>query len=1102
MSCSNILSQIYNTNDIQKTGNDSVDITKGLVVLKATDITTNQIAAFDKDTFEYDLSSIIFESADDSVQLRCFTEDAWAHIEWSALQTHETTQVVNEASASYTELAQPKTVHIVPQADTQFATVQLPYGKTTLTAKIVADDPHFDTEYSVVIVKPNVYDASSGTGTIAQIRDLSFTPLALSDEELPDGAVADPDVYQDISFDRQTNDYTSSSTLYWVNEDVGDIVINLDMPSGVTVTNITYATDTPEDAEIYSSFENGKIKTLTSQKKYQIESAGGDHPLKITTHDSAGDRTYTVTIKKPASSDTSLRKFGYKITEESIPNPAKTNAGLLAKSGSPIGTETTDTETAKPYYGNCGTYYKLLADSDRATTPEKDYGQVQLSADYVRDITELTYYVTPFHKRAKIKYAIAQAEPAASSSEWNDYAIYNGTSTVGIPVDMTANDTSSTTLNKTLFIKVIAEDGTSKIHKIALTKPNANNAVIEAVYVTAKNERISGTKEILEKGKDNTFGSAAALPAAARLLDENDKSGSTQMIDAYTSELTFYVRMTNKNTPVTYSVTAADGTVIASGAATTEETYGSNHYRSFALTGLYDKTNPRYDGDTTITISAAGTDTVFTLRKPDNTITDLRSLTLASSTDIKSKQLSNLTQALTIDLKATTNTNIIELNAVTKSKTATITASAISTQVPNNYLPGGSIPVTVVQNATYPTDWTITLGDADTPIPQGKVTLTITVSNTGTASDKTYNIAITKDEDSESRLESLVITNADGTATIWDLAFDKDTYRTFEYKNSSGSYIPGNYPQGTRATYSVSHTSKTGKPSISVQTMQTGAKIEIFYYQSGSYSTIASGTTSLTHDLLETTESIAYQIRITSKDTSIRRQYNITLSYEGADLSQIGDASVSDGTYTYTSENVTAPSPIEFSVTSLSENISIAVSGENSEGTALTFNPVEQDPSDSKQWLISAPAGNELTMGTNEITLDVTNTKTGLTQTYTYKLLYETAVLTQIDDIAETIDGVYEYNSTDITQGFATGWEFYITSSSEDVSISVSGQNSEGTALTLSTPTRDATNPKRWKISAPTGNGFTIGTNPIVITVTNTNSSDVKTYTYNIIRTQ
>ena len=1101
MSCSNILSQIYNTNDIQKTGNDSVDITKGLVVLKATDITTNQITAFDKDTFEYDLSSIIFESADDSVQLRCFTEDVWAHIEWSALQTHETTQVVNAASASYTELAQPKTVHIVPQADTQFATVQLPYGKTTLTAKIVADDPHFDTEYSVVIVKPNVYDASTGTGTIAQIRDLSFTPLALSDEELPDGAVADPDVYQDISFDRQTNDYTSSSTLYWVNEDVGDIVINLDMPSGVTVTNITYATDTVQDAEIYSSFENGKIKTLTSQKKYQIESAGGEHPLKITTHDSAGDRTYTVTIKKPASSDTSLRKFGYKITEESIPG-TKTNAGLLAKSGSPIGTETTDTETAKPYYGNCGTYYKLLADSDRASTQAKDYGQVQLSADYVRDITELTYYVTPFHKRAKIKYAIAQAEPDASSSEWNDYAIYNGTSTVGIPVDMTANDTSSTTLNKTLFIKVIAEDGTSKIHKIALTKPNANNAVIEAVYVTAKNERISGTKEILEKGKDNTFGSAAALPAAARLLDENDKSGSTQMIDAYTSELTFYVRMTNKNTPVTYSVTAADGTVIASGAATTEKTYGSNYYRSFTLTGLYDKTNPRYDGDTTITISAAGTDTVFTLRKPDNTITDLRSLTLASSTDdVKSKQLSNLTQALTIDL--TTNTNIIELNAVTKSKTATITASAISTQVPNNYLPGDSIPVTVFQNATYPTDWTITLGDADTPIPQGKVTLTITVSNTGTASDKTYNIAITKDEDSESRLESLVITNADGTATIWNLAFDKDTYRIFQYKNSSGSYISGNYPQGTSATtYYVSHTSKTGKPSISVQTMQTGAKIEIFYYQSGSYPTIASGTTSLTHDLLESTESIAYQIRITSKDTSIRRQYNITLSYEGADLSQIGDASVSDGTYTYTSENVTATSPIEFSVTSLSENISIAVSGENSEGTALTFNPVEQDPSNSRQWLISAPAGNELTMGTNEITLDVTNTITGLTQTYTYKLLYETAVLTHIDDIAETIDGVYEYNSTDITQAFATGWEFYITSSSEDVSISVSGQNSEGTALTLSTPTRDATNRKRWKISAPTGNGFTIGTNPIVITVTNTNSSDVKTYTYNIIRTQ
>lgn len=1077
MSCSNILTQIYNTTDIQKTGNDHVDTTRGLVVLKATDTESNQIASFDEDTFEYDLSTIVFESADDSVQLRCFAQDEWAHIEWTAVQTHSTEQVNTSSSATYDELATPVNVRIVPGTDTQYATVILPYGKTLVTAKIVADDPLYGTEYSVVIAKPNVYSNSTGTGTVAQLRDLSFTPIAIDEEGYdPEIEIFTPNWNADATtrqFNRQQNNYTSTSTWYWVNEDVGDIQVNLDIPDGVTLESITYGTSA-----------EGVVHTVAERQTYRLESMGGEHPLNITTKDSADiERTYSVTIKRTPNTDTSLREFGYTITGQTK-SGSSTNVKMKAESGSPIGTAVT----------GCAYEYKLLDDSDKGIIQDKDYGVALLSADYVYDITELTYYVTSFHRRAHVNWAIVNSSTAVSDiASWTEY-----NRTTGIRFDCTTNDTTETTFSKKLWIKITAEDPSRvNYYSVTLTKPNAGNNVIETLYAFATNSyQGTATKRVCEKGEANgtgeNLGKAANFTTSSLLLDESDG------VDAYTDSLTFYLRMANKNTPVTYTVTDINGTTVTSGTASAV-TYSGNKYASFTISDLNDS---RYNGDSRITITRGTTNTVFTLRKPDNTITDLRSLTLASSTDVKSKQLSNLTQALTIDLKATTNTNIIELNAVTKSKTATITASAISTQVPNNYLPGDSIPVTVVQNATYPTDWTITLGDADTPIPQGKVTLTITVSNTGTASDKTYNIAITKDEDSESRLESLVITNADGTATIWNPAFDKDTYRTFEYKNSSGSYIPGNYPQGTRATYSVSHTSKTGKPSISVQTMQTGAKIEIFYYQSGSYSTIASGTTSLTYDLLESTESIAYQIRITSKDTSIRRQYNITLSYEGADLSQIGDASVSDGTYTYTSENVSAPSPIAFSVTSLSENISIAVSGENSEGTALTFNPVEQDPSDSKQWHISAPAGNELTMGTNEITLDVTNTITGLTQTYTYKLLYETAVLTHIDDIAETIDGVYEYNSTDITQGFATGWEFYITSSSEDVSISVSGQNSEGTALTLSTPTRDATNPKRWKISAPTGNGFTIGTNPIVITVTNTNSSDVKTYTYNIIRTQ
>ncbi len=1079
MSCSNILTQIYNTTDIQKTGNDHVDTTRGLVVLKATDTESNQIASFDEDTFEYDLSTIVFESADDSVQLRCFAQDEWAHIEWTAVQTHSTEQVNTSSSATYDELATPVNVRIVPGTDTQYATVILPYGKTLVTAKIVADDPLYGTEYSVVIAKPNVYNNSTGTGTVAQLRDLSFTPIAIDEEGYdPEIEIFTPNWNADATtrqFNRQQNNYTSTSTWYWVNEDVGDIQVNLDIPDGVTLESITYGTSA-----------EGVVHTVAERQTYRLESMGGEHPLNITTKDSADiERTYSVTIKRTPNTDTSLREFGYTITGQTK-SGSSTNVKMKAESGSPIGTAVT----------GCAYEYKLLDDSDKGIIQDKDYGVALLSADYVYDITELTYYVTSFHRRAHVNWAIVNSSTAVSDiASWTEY-----NRTTGIRFDCTTNDTSETTFSKKLWIKITAEDPSRvNYYSVTLTKPNAGNNVIETLYAFATNSYPgTATKRVCEKGEANgtgeNLGKAANFTTSSLLLDESDG------VDAYTDSLTFYLRMANKNTPVTYTVTDINGTTVTSGTASAV-TYSGNKYASFTISDLNDS---RYNGDSRITITRGTTNTVFTLRKPNNTNTEIKSpLKLVSSTDVKSSSL-NLTGDLKIDLKATANTDTIQLKAYAKSKTATVTVSAVSTEVVNNF-PTGDIPVTAVRNATYPTDWTITLGNDTTPIPQGKVTLTITVTNDGTATPRVFTMAITKDCDSESRLKKLVVKNADGTATIWDLAFDKDTYRLFQYKNASGSYVTGTYPDGTsNTTYNISHSSKTGKPTLELETVDSDATISVLYYNGASYPELISGGSTVSTELLESTGTVDYQIRVISKDTKIRRQYNICLSYEGAELTRIGDATtITDGVYTYSSSNVSADSALQFIVTSVSEHVTITPSGENADGTAFTFNEVSHDPdapTNLRRWIVSAQEGTDITLGTNPITLNVTNDITGATETYTYNILYETAVLTSIDDISQTTDGVYEYDSLPITQSFSTSaWEFYITSSSEDVSISVSGQNSEGTALTLSTPTRDATNHKRWKISAPSGNGFTHGTNPITLTVTNTVSGDVKTYTYNII---
>ena len=999
--CSNVLTNIYNNDNSQKTGNDSIlspsssdtssILTEGLVVIKATAPSANQIADFDPDTEEYTIANS-FVSADDSVEFRCFTQDKWANVTWKAEQISSTEQATSEAGATYTECT-PKTVSISPKSDTTYASAILPYGKTKVTATITADDPHYSRQYSVTISKPFVYDADAGTGTIAQIRNLSFTALPLSADELPDGMEAEPEVYQDIVFDPKTDDYTADSKLYWVNEDVGDIQINLDIPSGVTLVSIEYAPGAEED--IHKSLADGTIRTVKTEKTYVFESAGGNRPLCITTKDSAQiERTYKINIKKPQSSDTSLRKFGYKITGESITGTIeKTNAGLKTLSGSPIGTSVVDSDDAPNdiKYGDWGTYYKLLSASDRAVTPEKDYGSVQLSADYVRDITQLTYYIVPFHKRATVTWTTTSSDSAPTpSSGWQAYD-----KTAGMQVDFNAEDTDSTELVKKLWIKVTAEDGTTiKYYTLTAKKPDAGNTVIETVYITAKETKTNTTKQTLEKGKSNAFADAANLDSNARLLNNDDTN-----INVYTDKLTFYVRTANKHAAVTYELTEPGGTKTTG--TTTEETYEDNSafdektYKAFTLTGL---TDDKYIGNSTITLYVNGTPTVFTLSKPDSTNTELDSLKLQSQTDVNSSSL-NLNNALKVSLKSTDNTKTIGFKAVTKSKTATITVSAASTEVANNY-PTGAIPVTATRDSTYPTDWVITLGDATTMIPEGTTVLTITVSNTSpSAVDKVYTVTVTKDCDSESRLESLTVSRATKWETITNLntlagrteqVFDEDIYRNIA--KVSGASVT--WPDSGNFNYLVTTTDSL--PTITATALNSSSTVKLQIWEDGSgFVTKKTGTGSITftadvNGSLSSGEffsnSIAYTISIVSKDNTLERKYIFRLLYAGTELATLDDAGeTTPGTYEYESDNITGDYATGWSIdlTTFSSDQNITATGEDADGNEITCTAT-RDTTDLTKWKINGSTG--FTIGINKVYITVTNSNGTGSSIYTYNI--------------------------------------------------------------------------------------------------------------------
>jgi hypothetical protein len=203
--CSNLFEKFTNDDDTAKTGNDSVTaassasavhntvIDSGLVVIKATEPLYNQIT-YKAGTTDYTVNALV--SGDNTMQFRCFPDDSHATVTWSALKTKNA-----KLDGTYETLSSGETVAVSGGASDRYATSDIPYGVTVVTAKVTADDTQYSTTYTVTLEKPWNSSAEYITG------DEDYTTYTVN-QEVPEGVTIEKVSYASKYGSVDENNYT------------------------------------------------------------------------------------------------------------------------------------------------------------------------------------------------------------------------------------------------------------------------------------------------------------------------------------------------------------------------------------------------------------------------------------------------------------------------------------------------------------------------------------------------------------------------------------------------------------------------------------------------------------------------------------------------------------------------------------------------------------------------------------------------------------------------------------------------------------------------------------------------------------------------------
>ena len=217
--CSNLFENIINDDFSFKVGDDTLfidvngeEIQNGLVVIKASEKYKNQISysplqknyfvgQVPEDYSDYSVdykngTNVTLTGKDGHVELRCYTNDVNAKVEWSLIQTWKyvpeyesrTTTDSNGNSVVYQsiksqyaeKLEAPVLVSYNLQTKTgaSFITTELPYGVIVANCKVIADDTQYSTEYKIILTKKYIDRKLMVIGSQDEtLNRISFNPV-------------------------------------------------------------------------------------------------------------------------------------------------------------------------------------------------------------------------------------------------------------------------------------------------------------------------------------------------------------------------------------------------------------------------------------------------------------------------------------------------------------------------------------------------------------------------------------------------------------------------------------------------------------------------------------------------------------------------------------------------------------------------------------------------------------------------------------------------------------------------------------------------------------------------------------------------------------
>lgn len=220
-SCSALFENIYDdspwkNSDVTLTagGSTNTDIYSGLVMIKASRPTINQITYNNNQTTYYvgevpdGYSDSTFDGTasytngsrerilakDNPVEFRCFVNDSNASVSWSARQTWQYTEVFSTDAEA---LASPVNVPLYQVSgvtnNSRMRTI-LPYGVTEVTCTITADDGEHSSTYTIIVTKS--YQSNYSTNTDDNtITDSGLVAISAAEPEI-NQITYSPNIYE------------------------------------------------------------------------------------------------------------------------------------------------------------------------------------------------------------------------------------------------------------------------------------------------------------------------------------------------------------------------------------------------------------------------------------------------------------------------------------------------------------------------------------------------------------------------------------------------------------------------------------------------------------------------------------------------------------------------------------------------------------------------------------------------------------------------------------------------------------------------------------------------------------------------------------------